>query len=72
VQGFYSGVVIWSSLHHPNVLSLLGVVVTEDRFVTVSEWMINGNINEFVKADINADRLKLVCFLFRVPTFICH
>ena len=54
----------WKALHHPNVLPLLGVTMSETRFVMVSEWMVNGNINEFVKADINADRLALVCFSF--------
>ena len=52
----------WSTLRHPNVLSLLGVTMTEGRLVMVSEWMVKGNINEFVKADPKADRLKLVCF----------
>ena len=27
----------------------------------VSEWMVNGDINKFVKANIDADRLELVC-----------
>jgi hypothetical protein len=35
--------------------------MTENQFVMVSGWMIKGNINEFVKADANADRLELVC-----------
>ena len=52
----------WRALRHPNVLRLLGVTVTENRFVMVSEWMARGSINEFVKADIGADRLELVCF----------
>ena len=54
----------WSTLRHPNVLPLLGVTMTENRFVMVSEWMARGNANEFVKADPNADRLGLVCFSF--------
>jgi len=54
----------WRSLRHPNVLPLLGVTMTSDRLVMVTEWMANGNINEFLKANINADRLELVC-LFR-------
>jgi hypothetical protein len=33
----------------------------------VSEWMVNGNIIQFLKANVNADRLVLVRFLFRVP-----
>jgi serine/threonine protein kinase len=48
------------TLHHPNVLPLLGVTVTENRFVMVSDWMSNGSINEFVKAHADADRLALV------------
>lgn len=59
----------WKALHHPNVLPLLGVTMTESRFVMVSEWMAKGNINEFMKVDINADRFELVCFSFRVLVF---
>jgi len=39
--------------------------MTETRFVMVSEWMEKGNVNEFAKANIKADRLGLVCFFFR-------
>ena len=60
-------VVSWRALHHPNVLPLLGVTMDENRLVMVSEWMSNGNIREFTKADINVDRLGLVCFFVRVP-----
>ena len=62
----------WNALRHPNVLPLLGVTMVETRLVMVSEWMVKGNINDFVKADPNANRLELVCFLFTVPTFVCH
>ena len=50
-------------LRHPNVLPLLGVTMTKNQFVMVSEWMENGNINQFVKAHADADRLKLVCLM---------
>ena len=36
--------------------------MTEQRFVMVSEWMGNGNINTFVNTNINANRLDLVGF----------
>jgi hypothetical protein len=52
----------WKTLRHPNVLPLLGVTMTETQFVMVSEWMVRGDINQFVKTNINADRLGLVCF----------
>ena len=53
---------MWKTLHHPNVLPLIGVTMTENKLVMVSEWMENGNINEFVKAYPNANRPELVCF----------
>ena len=65
-QGFCKEVVAWSSLRHPNVLPLLGATMTDTQFVMVSEWMENGDINEFVGAHPDADRLGLVCVLFEV------
>ena len=53
---------MWKAFDHPNILPLLGVTMIEDRFVMVSEWAENGNINEYVKANPDADRLELVCF----------
>ena len=52
----------WKALNHPNVLSLLGVTMDKDRFVMVSEWMTNGNINQFIKAHGDANRIQLVGF----------
>jgi len=34
--------------------------MSETRLVMASEWMTNGNVNEFVKAHVDADRLELV------------
>jgi len=65
-QRFCREVVVWRALNHPNVLPLLGVTVAEDQLVVVSEWMVGGNIVEFVKVNVNADRLKLVSFLSAV------
>ena len=30
------------------------------HFAMISEWMVNGNINEFIKTNRNANRLELV------------
>lgn len=54
----------WKALRHPNISSLLGVTMTENQFAMVSGWMDNGNINEFVKARPDTNRLALVRFLF--------
>ena len=56
---------MWSAFRHPNVLPLLGVTMTGPRFAMVSQWMANGNINEFVKVHPEADRLELVGFRFK-------
>lgn len=54
---------IWKTLCHPNILSLIGVTMGESRFVMVSEWMEYGNINMFLRENANVNRLELVCFL---------
>jgi len=53
---------MWGALRHPNVLPLLGANMTSSQFVMVSEWMVDGNINAFVKAHPDANRLELVGF----------
>ena len=51
---------MWKTFRHQNVLPLIGVAMSETRFAMVSEWMVNGNINDFVKACPDASRLELV------------
>jgi len=50
----------WKTLRHPNVLPLLGATMSHYKFAMTSEWMINGNINEFIEAHSDVDRFKLV------------
>lgn len=59
-QRYCKEVVTWKTLRHPNVLPLVGVTMSENQFAMVSDWMSNGNINEFLGANPDADRLKLV------------
>ena len=68
LQRFCREVVMWKTLHHPNILPLLGVTMTNTRFVMVSEWMMNGTINEFVELHPKADRFELVCLLRDDPS----
>ena len=53
---------MWNALRHPNVLQLLGVTMDNHHFSMVSEWMVNGNINEFIKAQRDVNRFELVRF----------
>ena len=62
---------MWKSLHHPNVLPLLGVTVSDGHFAMVSEWMTNGNINEFVKAHRNVNWFEPVGFFSTVNCTHC-
>jgi hypothetical protein len=65
VQIFYKEFVPWRVLQHPNILSLLGVIMTKTKFEIVSEWMSNRNINQFVTAYHDVNRFKLVGYLFK-------
>ena len=62
---FCKRVVTWKYLRHPNVVPLIGAVMDEAQLVFVSEWISNGNVNEFVKKHPDADRLGLVGFRSR-------
>ncbi|KAF9783960.1 kinase-like domain-containing protein [Thelephora terrestris] len=52
--------ITWKFLRHPNVLPLLGVIMSGNQLMMVSEWMPNGNITEFVKTHENVNRLELL------------
>ncbi|KAF9646793.1 kinase-like protein [Thelephora ganbajun] len=60
IRRFCKEFVTWKALRHPNLLPLLGVRMTETEFVMVSEWMSNGNINQFVTAHQEANRFELL------------
>ena len=62
-QRFCKEIITWKALRHENVLPLLGVTMSENQFAMVSEWMVNGNINEFIKAhrDVNCFKLVRLC-----------
>lgn len=60
IQKFCKEVVMWKFLQHPNVVPLIGAMMSEAQFAMVSPWMKNGNINQFVKANPKAGRLVLV------------
>jgi hypothetical protein len=52
--------VTWKTLRHPNVLPLIGVTMSETQFAMVSDWMVNGNLSDFVREHPDANRLELV------------
>ena len=72
LQKFCKEVVTWKTLQHPNVLLLIGVTMSETQFAMISDWMENGNINEFVKTHPDANRLDLVDISFEVSLPSLH
>jgi len=49
-------------LTHPNVLPLLGVTMDTHHFAMASVWMVNGNVNDFIRAHKDVNRFELVGF----------
>ena len=53
-------VMTWKVLCHPNVLPLMGVTMDGNQLAMVSEWMVNGNITEYIAAHGEVNRFELV------------
>ena len=69
-QRFYKEVILWSTLSHPNVLTLIGVKedIEKKEFIAVSEWMAHGTIMDYIKNN-PTNRLELVrSFIFSTTT----
>jgi hypothetical protein len=46
--------------------------MSETQFAMVSDWMADGNINDFVKAHPDANRLELVSVSFEISPSLLH
>ena len=60
-QIFYHEAVVWKRMCHPNIIPFLGATLNPPQLV--SDWMPSGNLTEFLRERMNANRLGLV----RVP-----
>ena len=45
--------------------------MSSNQFTMVSEWMVNGNINEFVKAHRDENRFELVGLIATADRACC-
>ena len=73
LQRFCKEVMTWKILCHSNVLPLLGVTMDNSQFAMISDWMVGGNINEYIKANSDANRFELVRFRsFCLTLLITH
>ena len=59
-QRFCKEVVAWKYLQHPNILPFLGVSLEREKCAMISEWMENGNVNEFIQKHRRVNRVQLV------------
>ncbi|KAF9781366.1 kinase-like domain-containing protein [Thelephora terrestris] len=56
----FQEIVVWRRLSHPNVLPVLGISPELFPLCIVSEWMIDGNILDFISAHPELNRLRLL------------
>ncbi|KAF9645572.1 kinase-like protein [Thelephora ganbajun] len=57
---FYHEIIGWKYVSHPNVLPFLGVSETLFPFCIITPWLPNGNIVEYTRKNIQANRLRLL------------
>ncbi|KAF9780774.1 kinase-like domain-containing protein [Thelephora terrestris] len=69
---FCKEVIPWKALRHPNVVPLLGAVMTDGQFAMVSEWMLNGTIREFITANPASNLLELSADVARGLVHLHH
>lgn len=61
MQRLYTEVIISKCMEHQNLFSIEGVAPTLFKFCTVSGWMVNDCLLQYVTKNPEADRLVLVC-----------
>ena len=49
---------MWKHMVHPNIVSLLGI--TSTPLQVISEWMVDGDVTEYIEKHPKTDRLGLV------------
>ncbi|KAK0483397.1 kinase-like domain-containing protein [Armillaria novae-zelandiae] len=57
---FEREVTIWRGLTHKNVVPLYGFLRIDDDLYSVSPWMDNGTVNDFIKKNPEVDRLRIL------------
>lgn len=52
----------WKHLRHPNILPLLGATLRDHKLCLISEWMDQGNINDYLnrKEHSEVNRIELL------------
>ncbi|KAG6807514.1 hypothetical protein H0H92_007189 [Tricholoma furcatifolium] len=59
IQVFAREVIVWAQLSHPNVLPFLGLVKYRERLCFVSCWATNGNLDDYLQGNLDANRILL-------------
>ncbi|KAF9645557.1 kinase-like protein [Thelephora ganbajun] len=59
-KSFYKEVTVWKRLNHPNVVPILGAEPDFSDLCTVSPWMPEGNLLQYLKNYPGADRMSIM------------
>ncbi|KAF9259352.1 kinase-like protein [Marasmius fiardii PR-910] len=62
LREFYKETLLWTHLHHPNLLPFLGVNTTlfPGKLALVAPWMANGQITKFLEVKPSHDKLRVI------------
>ena len=69
-QRFCKEVVTWKHLRHQNILPLLGATMRDNRLCLVSEWMDQGNINDYLKPRERAETNRIELVRYHNPELV--
>ena len=53
--------ILGKHINHPNILSIKGVLPHLSQFCAVSEWMVNGDVLQYITKCPGVNHLELVC-----------
>lgn len=57
---FERDLTIWRNLYHPNVVPLYGIFYQETDIFSVSPWMDNGTVLNYLNSNSDVDRLQII------------
>jgi len=60
LKAYSKGAILWGQLYHPNLLPFYGIFPFRNRISLVSPWMEHGDVNNYLRHHVSADRIQLV------------
>ncbi|TFK20897.1 kinase-like protein [Coprinopsis marcescibilis] len=80
LRAYRSEPIIWSQLHHPNILPFYGIYICpHERFSLLSPWMDNSDVMDYLEKEPNVNRQELIHdiargleYLHTLKPFVIH